>query len=91
MCGTTKAPRRDPKTVLHPELACENSVLCEKINEAFVSAMQDSLPLSGFVCAAWEDDTAIKVTESIVVSKLKAVSKSRAGGPDDLPFWVLRE
>ena len=90
MCGTTKASRRDVKTVLRPELAYENSVLCEKINEAFVSAMQDYLCLSGSVCVAREDDTVINVTECIV-SKLTARSKSRAGGPDDLPFWVLGE
>ena len=86
MCGTTKVSRRDLKTVLHSELAYENSVLCEKIKEAFVSAMQNYLSLSEFICAAREDDTAINVKRSIVVSKQTAVSKSRAGGPDDLPF-----
>ena len=69
--------RRDLKTVLRPELAYEISVLCKKINEAFVSAMQDYLSLSGFVCVAREDDTVINVTECIV-SKLTAVSKSLA-------------
>ena len=33
----------------------------------------------------------ISVTEQSVVKKLRAVKTSRAGGPDDLPNWVLRE
>lgn len=91
LCGTAKASGRGLKTVLHPDLAYKISVLCEKINEAFVSVMQDYSPLSEYVCVARQDDTPINFRESIVVSKLGAVSKSRAGGQDNLPNWILRQ
>ena len=40
---------------------------------------------------ASEDDEPLSVTEEAVARKLRAVSTSRAGGPDNLPNWVLKE
>ena len=91
LCGTAKATGRDLKTILHPDLKYEDKVLSEKINEAFVSVMQDYSPLTEDVCVTSEDDEPLTVTESTVARKLRAVSTFRAGGPDDLPNWVLRE
>lgn len=62
-----------------------------KINEAFVSTMGNYFPLSVDVCVALEDDERITVTESDVWRKLREISTSRAGGPDNLPSSVLKE
>ena len=82
---------RDLKTTLHPKLVCDDNVLSEKINEAFVSVMQGYSPLTENVLVALEDDEPLSVTEATVARKLRAVSTSRAWGPDNLPNWVLNE
>ena len=48
-------------------------------------------PLTDCVRLAMDDDQPILVTEQSVARKLHAISKTRAGGSDDLPNWVLRE
>ena len=89
--STTKATGRDLRTILHPYLVCDDNVLSEKINEAFVSVMQGYSPISENVQIASEVDEPLSVTEATVARKLRAVSTSRAGGPDNLPNWVLKE
>ena len=37
-----------------------------------------------------EDDEPISVNEYMVGKALRAIKTSRAGGPDDLPNWVLK-
>ena len=53
--------------------------------------MQGYSPLSENVWVASADDEHLSVTEATVTRKLKAVSTSRAGGPDSLPNWTLKE
>ena len=36
-----------------------------------------------------DDDEPISVNEYMVTKALRAIKNSRAGGPDDLPNWVL--
>lgn len=91
LCGTTKINKRDLKSSLHPDLIYEDKDLGNKINEAFVSVMENYSPLSEDVCVALENDEPITVTESVVLRKLREISTSRAGGPDNLPSWVLKE
>ena len=43
------------------------------------------------VQVAKDDDEPISVTEQAVIKKLLAVNTSRAGGPDDLYNWVLKQ
>ena len=50
-----------------------------------------ALPLSENVRVASADDEPLSVTEATVARTLKAVSTSRAGGPDNLPNWLLKE
>ena len=47
LCGSTKSTERDLKSMLHKDLVCEDAVLAEKINQAFVSLMKDYWPLTG--------------------------------------------
>lgn len=72
-------------------MICENKDLGNKINEAFVSVMENYSPLSEDVCVVLEKDKSITVTESAVSRKLREISASRASGPDNLPSWVLKE
>jgi len=91
LCGSAKTTGRDLKSILHPDLVCEEVVLAERINQAFVNVMKDFLPLTDCVYVATEDDQPIFVTEQSVTRKLRTISTSRDSGPDDLPNWVLRE
>ena len=53
--------------------------------------MQDYTPLSdseGLVTV--EDDEPISFNEYVVAKALCAINTSQAGGPDDLPNWVLK-
>ena len=77
--------------MLHKDLVCEDAVLGEKINQAFVSVMKDYSPLADSARVSAVDDDPIVVTEQSVTRKLREVSTSRASGPDDIPNWVLKE
>ena len=78
-------------SILHPDLVCDESTLANKINKAFVSVMEDYSPLTDCVRVDMDDDQPISVNEHSVVLKLREISCARAGGPEDLPKWVLRE
>ena len=53
--------------------------------------MEDYSPLTDCVRVDMDDDQPISVNEHSVGLKLREISCARAGGPDDLPNWVLRE
>ena len=53
--------------------------------------MQEYNPLSDDVMVLCEDDEPIQVTVDSVAARLSKISASRAGGPDSLPNWVLKE
>ena len=91
LCGTVKSTKKDIKSRLHPDLTCEEAVLAENINEAFINIMKDYEPLTDNEQVLMENDEPIFVTELSVAKKLQTVNIYRAGGPDDLPNWVLRE
>ena len=78
-------------SILHPDLVCDESTLANKINKASVSVMEDYSPLTDCVRVDMDDDQPISVNEHSVALKLREISCTRAGGPDDLPNWVLRE
>jgi len=53
--------------------------------------MQEYNPLPDDVMVLCEDDEPISVTVDSVAARLSNISASRAGGPDNLPNWVLKE
>ena len=53
--------------------------------------MQEYNPLSDDALVLCEDDEPISVTVNSVAARLSKISTSRAGGPDDLPNWVLKK
>ena len=70
---------------------CDVPTLANKINQAFATVMDGYSPLTESVCVDTNGDQPITVTESSVRRKLRKISCARAGGPDDLPNWVLRK
>lgn len=92
LCGFAKSSSgRDLTSILHPDLVCDEPTLANKINQAFVSVMDGYSPLTESVYVDTNGDQPITVTEISVRHKLREISCARAGGPDDLPNWVLRE
>ena len=91
LCGNSNVPRCDLRTILNPDLNYEEKDLSNEISKAFISVMQSYNPLSEDVCVSMEDDVPISTSELVVAAKLKEISTSRAGGPDGLPNWVLKE
>ena len=92
LCGSTKSSSgHDLTSILHPDLVCDEPTLANKINQAFISVMDGYSPLPESVCVDINRDQPITVTEISVRRKLREISCARAGEPDDLPNWVLRE
>ena len=77
--------------MLHQDLICEEPVLADNLNRAFVNIMKDYQPLKDSVRVSVEDDEPITLTEELVEKKLRAISTSRASGPDELPNWIIKE
>ena len=53
--------------------------------------MQEYNPLSDDVMVLCEDGEPIQVTVDSVTARLSQISASRAGGPENLLKWVLKE
>ena len=65
--------------------------LLSELTQAFLDVMKDYSHLTGSECVSTDDDHPIVVTEQSVARKLWEINKSRAGSPDDLPNWALKE
>ena len=91
LCGNNKGRKSNIQSILNPDINYTGKELSDKINEAFVSVLEQYSPLSAEFRVNTDDDEPISVTEETVVKKLKEISISRSSGPDDLPNWVLKE
>lgn len=69
----------------------DDQKLANEINSSFLSVMQDYVPLSTNASFPLEGCQPIIVDELSVANKLTKISSSKAGGPDRLPNWVLKE
>ena len=58
--------------MLHQDLICEEPVLADNLNRAFVNIMKDYQPLKDSVRVSVEDDEPITLTEELVEKKLYA-------------------
>ena len=91
LCGNSGSARKDIRSILRIHTDCTDRDLADKINEAFVGVMQEYNLLSDDALVLCEDDEPISVTADSVVARLSKISTSRAGGPNDLPNWVLKK
>ncbi|KXJ10174.1 RNA-directed DNA polymerase from mobile element jockey [Exaiptasia diaphana] len=91
LCGNSKSSVRDLLSILHSDLVSDEATLANNINQAFTSVMSDYSPLTEHVHVNMADDMPIDVCELSVLRKLRQISPTCAGGPDELPNWVLRE
>ena len=88
--GSPKISSKDLQMSLHPDLKFEDHELCEQMNKTFITSLENYTPLSGNVKVSLENDSPINVTEFIIAKKLREIRISSAGGPDNLPNWVLK-
>ena len=90
LCGNARSSRPDLRAILRTNTSCTEQELANKIDEAFVSVMEDYTPLADDIFVPCDDDEPISVSVDQVAAKLKQITVSRAGGPDNLPNWVLK-
>ena len=90
MCGNARSSRPDLRSNLRTNTSCTNQELANKVNEAFLNVMEDYTPLAEDIFVPCDDDEPISVSVDQVAAKLKLISASRAGGPNNLPNWVLK-
>jgi hypothetical protein len=64
--------------------------LVNRINEAFISVIKDCPPLPEDFNLSTDNEEPIIVSETTVERILRAISVSKASGPDELPNWVLK-
>ena len=91
LCGNGDSARKDIRSILRIHTDCIDRDLADKINEAFVGVMQEYNPLSDDVIVSCEDDEPIQVTVDSVAPRLSKITAFRAGGPDNVLNWVLKE
>jgi hypothetical protein len=89
-CGTSKAARRDIRSILRTNTESSDQDLANEIMKASVSVMDNYTPLSEDVCVLTDHDEPIVVDEESIAKKLRQINISRAGGPDGIPNWVLK-
>lgn len=65
--------------------------LANKINDEFLSVMQDYDPITNDQRLPSYDDQPIHVNPSEVLSKLSQLQANKASGPDDVSSWVLNK
>ncbi|CAB4028709.1 Hypothetical predicted protein, partial [Paramuricea clavata] len=81
-CCTSKAARRDIRSILRTNTESSDQDLANEIMKAFVSVMDNYTLLSEDVCVLTDHDEPIVVDEESIAKKLRQINISRAGGPD---------
>lgn len=93
LCGMVKsASDLAPKLLAGSTPTKENMLsLANNINDGFLEPQQDFDPLSPDFCVDTNEASVPFVTVDTVEKCLSSVSISKAGGPDDIPNWILKE
>ena len=89
LCGL-KSEQRNLRSILRINCDDNDQELANKINETFISIMNNYCALPDDLCFPHEDDECIQVTVESVTEKLRGIDKSKADGPDGLPAWLLK-
>ena len=80
----------DLRSMIRFDVEDSDEILGNRINEAFISVMKDFPPLPDDFNIPIDNDEPISVSETTVERLLRAISASKASGPDELPNWVLK-
>ena len=80
----------DLRSMIRFDVEDSDKGLGNRINEAFISVMKDFPPLPEDFNLSTDNDEPISVSETTVEQLLRAISVSKASGPDELPNWVLK-
>ena len=89
LCGL-KTERKNLRSILRINYDDNDQELANKINETCISIMNNYSALPDDLCFPYEGDECIQVTVESVTEKLRGIDKSKAGGPDGLPAWLLK-
>jgi hypothetical protein len=82
--------RKNLRSILRINRDDNDQELANKINETFISIMNNYSALPDDLCFPYEGDECIQVAMESVTEKLPGIDKSKAGGPDGLPAWLLK-
>ena len=85
-----QSTRPDLRSMIRFDVEDSDEGLGNRINEAFISVMKEFPPLPEDFNLSTDNDEPISVTETTVERLLRAISVSKASGPDELPNWVLK-
>ncbi|CAB4026738.1 Hypothetical predicted protein, partial [Paramuricea clavata] len=85
-----QSTRPDLRSIIRFDVEDSDEGLGNRINEAFISVMKDFPPLPEDFNLSTDNDEPISVSETTVERLLRAISVSKASGPDELPNWVLK-
>jgi hypothetical protein len=85
LCGL-KTERKNLRSILRINYDDNDQELANKINETFISIMNNYSALTDDLCFPYEGDECIQVTVEPVTEKLRGIDKSKAG----LPAWLLK-
>jgi hypothetical protein len=85
-----QSTRPDLRSMIRFDVEDSDEGLGNRINEAFISVMKDFPPLPEDFNLSTDNDEPISVSETTVERLLRAISVSKASGPDELPNWVLK-
>ncbi len=84
LCGL-KSEQKNLRSILRINCDDNDQELANKINETFISIMNNYCALPDDLCFPYEGDECIQVTVESVTEKLRGIDKSKADGPDGLP------
>ena len=80
LCGL-KTERKNLRSILRINCDDNDQELANKINETFISIMNNYSALPDDLCFPYEGDECIQVTVESVTEKLQGIDKSKGGFP----------
>ena len=81
--------RRLSSTICRGLHESSDQELANCINEAFINAMKNYEPIENNIYVQCDDHESLTVNEELIIKKLQQINISKAGGPDNMPNWVL--
>ena len=94
LCGSQSSSSNVTNHIRIEEVdECDNQELANIINQAFLEPLQEyrlEQPLNKFPIPA-DSPKVSKVSELRIMKLLSTLNASKAGGPDEIPNWLLKE
>ena len=91
LSGPAATGRPDLRSIMKNEDNHTNQEFVNKINKAFISFMNDNMPILDDVFVPIGDDKPIIVMTESMAQNSRQITIAKTSGPDYLPNWVLKE